>query len=108
MTGPNAFLAEFDAMAHEAFVDAGMADVADYAKADGSADGMRRIYVDTAGQTLGEWDQLRGARTAIGVLLADGAVEVGGTLTLGSQSWVLQAIDSKDANDGSVQWWVVR
>ena len=109
MTGPNAFLAEFDALAHGAFADAGMADLADYEPPAGgrSLAGTRRVFVDHSGQSLGEWDQVRAARTEVGVLLADGAVEAGGTLTLGSSTWTLQRIAERDGADGSLQWWVV-
>lgn len=114
----NAFLREFDDLAHAAFAQAGLADFAQYTPPGGSAEPPRRVYVNNARQMFAQDGFATAPRTVIGVLLADGAVAAGGTLALGEvdasgafidsgESLRLQRLDETDADDGSVQWWVV-
>lgn len=103
----NAFVAQFDQDAHAAFVAAGIADVAVYATPAGAAGGWRRVLVDDARQMFGADGYVTAPRTTVGVLLANGAVEAGGTLTVDGATFTLQRIDESDRADGSIQWWVV-
>jgi hypothetical protein len=107
----NAWIREFDDSVHGVFAAAGMADVAVYAPPDGGVTGAgeRRVYVNNAQQTAGEFGQVVAPRTVVGVLLADGAVEKGGTLAIGSdETYVLQRPDETNEADRSIDWWVVR
>lgn len=103
----NAFIAEFDEAAHEAFADAGLADEAQYTPPGGGAATPRRVYVNTAQQTAGEFGQVVARRTVVGVMLADGAVAQGGALAVGSSTYKLQRLDETNGADGSLEWWVV-
>jgi len=114
----NAFVREFDDLAHGAFDAVGLADFAQYTPPGGGNATLRRVYVNNARQTFAQDGFVTASRTVIGVLLADGAVEPGGTLALGEvdasgafvasgESVRLQRKDETDADDGSVQWWVV-
>ena len=51
---------------------------------------------------------MRAPRDVIALLLADGAVEKGGTLTIGADTFDLRQVDETDANDRSLEYWVVR
>lgn len=103
----NAFLDEFDALAHEAFANIGLADMCSYTAPAGSPV-ERRVYVNSGVQNLGEYGQVLAPRTVIGFLLADGPVVKGAQVVVAGITYVLQAIDLADEDDGSVQWWVVR
>lgn len=95
----------------DAFIDAGMrAYIATYTPPAGgtSTAGTRRCYLNSAGQTIANDGRVRAPRDVIAALLADGAVEKGGTLALGSDTFALREIDETDANDRSLQYWVVR
>lgn len=105
--GANAFLAEFDPLAHEAFAAAGLADVCSYTAPAGTPV-ERRVYVNSGVQSLGEYGQVLSPRTVIGFLLADGPIVKGAQVVVAGVTHELQAIDLADENDGSVQWWVVR
>jgi len=106
----NAFAPDFDARAHAAFAAAGMADNGDYAPPAGGSTpaGARRCFLNPRRQTLGELGHVLARRTVIGVLLADGAVEQGGTLVVDARTYTLQQRDETDDGDGSLEWWVVR
>ena len=108
----NPWIREFDDMAHAAFLGADLADVATYTPpATGTTvAGTRRVYVNTAQQSAGEFGQVVAPRTVIGVLLADGAVEKGGTLAIQgtAETYALQRPDETNEADGSTEWWVVR
>lgn len=102
------FLRAFDAQAHAAFAEAGLADRADYIAPDGAPMGLRRVYVNAGQQTAGEFGQVVAPRTAIGVLIEDGAVAPGGRLVVGASVYVLQRLDETNDMDGIIEWWVVR
>lgn len=104
---PNPFIAEFDEAAHEGFADAGIADTGQYTPPGGGAATPRRVYVNTAQQKAGEFDQVVARRTVVGVMLADGAVAKGGTLAVGASTYKLQRLDETNECDGSLEWWVV-
>lgn len=95
----------------DAFIDAGMrAYVAIYTPPVGGETeaGSRRCYLNSAGQTIANDGRVRAPRDVIAVLLADGAAEKGGTLAIGADTFSLREIDETDANDRSLQYWVVR
>lgn len=106
-----AFLADLDSRLHAAFASCGMADVATYTPPAGStatAAGTRRCYLNAGGQSIGGDGRVRAPRDVVAVSLADGAVEQGGTLVVGADTFALRSIDETDPNDRSLQYWVVR
>ena len=103
----NAFNAAFDDEAHALFVAEGMADIANYTAPGGSAVD-RRVFVNPGTQSLGEYGQVLSPRTVVGFLLADGPVVKDAGVVIAGRTYVLQAIDLSDSNDGSLQLWVVR
>lgn len=106
-----AYEADFDARALAAFADGGMnAGTVPYAPPAGGTTiaGNRRCLLNKNAQTLGNDGRVRAPRDVVAVLLADGAVEPRGRLSIGSDIYELRAVDETDANDGSLQYWVVR
>lgn len=109
MTNATPFVDEFDAMAFEAFADAGMAKMGSYLPTGEDAEAFeRRMMLDSALQVQGEYGQILSPRTVITFWLADGALGKGATATLGGNTYKLDSIATDDANDGSLQKWVVR
>jgi hypothetical protein len=107
MTGPNAFAAEFDADMHDAFLDAGLADLATYTAPAGEPV-ERRVIVDTGVQVAGEYGQVIGSQTVIAFLLADGPVVADATVVVGARTYTTDRIAPDDGDDGSLQRWSVR
>lgn len=100
-----AFLADFDANAHAAFMASGLADTGEYT-APGSATAVSvRVMVDRAKQQVGEFGTVNANRVEVSYLLADVVPAVGGKLVVDGDSYINQSeIDS----DGSMSRWMVR
>lgn len=109
--GQREFLRALDDEIFDALEDEGPADIGAYtppAAAPTTSAGARRCYVNNAGQAISNDGRVRAPRDVIAVLLADGAVEKGGSIAIGSETYLLREIDDTDGNDGSLQYWVVR
>lgn len=104
----NPWIDGFDADAHAAFADAGMASVGMFTAAAGGTAFERRAFVNTGRQTLGSFGEITATRTVIGFFLVDGDLTTDDEFAVGDSTYVLQAIDETDEDDGSLQWWVVR
>lgn len=100
----NAFLAEFDAIAHSMFADAGTADTGTYnAMTDGAADVPARVRVDEGQQLVGDFARVPGKTASITLLRADVPSPArGARVTVGSVVWELDTSISQDT--GSTVW----
>lgn len=105
----NAFLAEFDAIAHDAFADAGIADTATY-RATAAASPFAhpvRCILDRARATQGFNERGSYTEDTVRVIKKAGLVLAkGGLLDIGSERFELRAILEED--ESAVLWSVVK
>lgn len=102
-----AFMAQFDAHAHSAFADAGLADTGTYTAPTAGATAVTgvRAFVDRATQQIGEFGSVNAGRTEVRYVLADVTPEVGGKFVVDGDTYInVGEID----NDGSLSRWTVR
>lgn len=96
----NSFLAEFDAPAHAAFADAGIADTVQYTPADRTrASRPARVFVDRASTSQGFGAQVDAPSITVRVLLADTdgtAPGVGAVFDLGDVRHVVDRVLDQD------------
>lgn len=95
----NSFITEFDALAHAAFADAGLADVALYTSAQSSAPSVQcRVLVDRSLQTLGFESAAVTRSTVIRAWLADiGCAPTSGAIfAIGNERFVVDRVDTID------------
>lgn len=88
-----AFLRDLDAQLMGAFHAAGMADSATYTPPAGGASTACRVYVDRDPAVLDQMGvEIAGNRIVIGILRTEvNRPDVGGTLVIGSETFVLEA-----------------
>ena len=96
----NAFVAEFDALAHAVFVDAGLAENGLYHAPGSNTDVPCRCYVHRDLQSMGLDGQVFGPRTIVQILRADiSAPRTGATVTIGVEVFTLDRPDLSRQND---------
>lgn len=102
MTNP--WLADFDAVAHSAFADAGLADTGIYTGiAPEAAPVPVRVMVDDDVAQVGELSRLPGTWARITLLRSDVAVPArGARVVVGAQTFELEQMIRQDA--GSTEW----
>lgn len=109
MSGQEAFLAELDATLHEAFVDAGLGDVATYTPPGEGATPIAdcHVLVDHGSASFGDdLAPVVGNRTVVRLLTAEVATpERGGTLAVGDRTYTLDK--PLDKEPGIFTRWVV-
>jgi hypothetical protein len=100
----NAFLADFDAIAHSAFADAGIADTGTYTGiAPGATPIPVRVMVDDDVAQVGELSRLPGTWARITLLRADVAAPArGARVVVGAQTFELEQMIRQDT--GSTEW----
>lgn len=102
-----AFLANFDAMSHAAFADAGMADAGRYYANASDTDGqLVKVFIDRDTQSMGLNDQAQAGRVEVSYVLASGLqLSQGGRLVVDGDVYV----NAKPvSDDGSLSRWLVR
>ena len=96
----NSFFADFDALAHATFIEAGMAENGMYRAPGSNTDVPCRCYVNRDMQSMGLDGQVFGPRTIVQILRADiPAPRTGATVTIGSEVFTLDAPDLSRQND---------
>lgn len=102
-----AFMADFDALSHGAFADAGIADVGVYTPPGVDAVPVLgvRVMVDRAVQDAGDFRQVNVGRVEVSYWLADVTPVAKGVLVVDGDTFIN---DSEIDNDGSLSRWVVR
>ena len=100
------FLRDLDAQLMDAFHGAGLADDATYTPPEAGTPVARRVYVDRASAVLElHGVEVAGNRIMVGILRAEiDRPDIGGTLAIGSESFVLEA---RIHHDESLSRWVV-
>ena len=97
-------LREFDAAAASAFADAGpLADRATYSDS-AVTDVDVTVMIDRDVQRFGQYNQVIGTQTQIGLQLSQVTPQQGGTVTAGSETFKL---DRQVEGDNSWDWWAV-
>lgn len=101
------FLQEFDAMAAEAFLDAGLADVAVLTPASGGLPMACTVMVDREAQFYGDVAEVAGRRVLVTLFFAEvPAPARGDVLQVGPDVWRLDALE--DADESRSRWVVTR
>jgi len=100
-----AFLNAFDALAHQAFAAAGLADTGRYTPPDGGPSIPVRVLVDRSTQQLGQFGTVNAPAVTVGYLTADVDPAAGGVLLVDGDTYRnVREID----NDGALSRWEVR
>lgn len=101
------FLQEFDAMAAEAFLDAGLADAALWVPVNGGAPVACTVLVDREAQFYGDVAEVAGRRVLVTLFLSEvPAPARGDVVEVGPDVWRLDALEASD--ESKSQWVVTR
>lgn len=98
---------QMDADLHAAFADAGLADSGHYTAPGANFDTPVAIYIDRAVQVMGEFGQLVGRRTEIGIVHGAVTPAQKGRVYVPDEPATYELGD-KLTDDGSLSRWVVR